>query len=251
MWEDGGAGVIVRDRRIALAFRAALLCACGSGLAMTLVGPDGELELQTLAYYTVQSNLLVFGFFATLALSTASALRRDGPLGPVPSWPGLKGMVTLAILVTMLVYHFVLVPSILADPASTYRPFGPADLLVHYAGALMALADWMLFDPKPGFRPADPLRWLAVPLAYLGFAIVRARLGPPLRGFGAEPVRYPYGFMDPDIIGAWPMIRNVALLGAGFLALGYAMLGLDRLMARLFRRRTRARPPVDGSAGRT
>jgi hypothetical protein len=41
--------------------------------------------------------------------------------------------------------------------------------------------------------------------------------------------RAPYYFLDPASVGAAGVAANVAVLGAGVLALGYALLAVNRL----------------------
>ncbi len=56
----------------------------------------------------------------------------------------------------MTVYHFFLAPVIFEMVG--YKPFSPNDIIVHYAIPLMVILDWLLFDPKPTYGPADPLK---------------------------------------------------------------------------------------------
>lgn len=94
---------------------------------------------------------------------------------------------------------------------------------------IMVILDWLLFDPKPTYGPADPLKWLGIPLAYFIFAVLRAQLGGELRGVNS---RYPYFFIDVDALGIGPVLLNVLLLSVGFLCIGYVLFGVDRQLGR-------------------
>lgn len=54
-------------------------------------------------------------------------------------------------------------------------------------------------------------------------------------GTTADLTPYPYVFLDPAIVGAGSVIGFCAAMLAGFIALGYIMYGIDRLMASLSR----------------
>ena len=118
-----------------------------------------------------------------------------------------------------------------------------SNLTVHLVVPLMAVADWLLFDRKGSIRPFDPVRWLALPLYYLVFALVAAPLGATYRG-GA---RYPYFFIDANLIGWSGVAVNVVLVGVAFLALGYAVFAVDRLLGRLSESRGGPLGEVDAS----
>lgn len=128
----------------------------------------------------------------------------------------------------MLVYHFVLAPQLFAMQ-SEYRPFTPRDILIHYATPFCVIVDWLLFVPKGRYRWYHPLAWLLLPLEYLLFAMLRAEVGGPLPGGG----RYPYFFLDLDVLGWGRLQANVAVLAVAFAVLGYLGYGLDRLLGRV------------------
>lgn len=43
----------------------------------------------------------------------------------------------------------------------------------------MVIGDWLLFDKKGLMKKKDPLLWLAIPYAYLVFALFWGRFGKP------------------------------------------------------------------------
>lgn len=128
----------------------------------------------------------------------------------------------------MLVYHFVLVPRVFAT-ASDYRPFSMHDLLIHYLTPISVIIDWLLFVPKGRYRWTHPLAWLLLPVGYWVFAMLRAEVGGPLPGGG----RYPYFFLDLDVLEWGRLLANVAVLAVAFAVLGYLGYGLDRLLGRI------------------
>lgn len=221
----------IRNRALALAFRLILVAGCLCGLYLISGLSKGAFSPLLLSYYTIQSNLLVLALFVVLAIRTWRDLRNAGVSGTSTCSPHVKGAVMLTITVTLLVYHFMLVPTMFTMHPE-YRPFTLQDVLVHYFTPLMALCDWLLFDPKGRFRWFDPLLWLSLPFAYLIFAFVRAQLlSEPFPGGS----RYPYFFMDVDQLG-WGVAPWLLGLSVGLLALGYLIYGVDRGLGALARR---------------
>lgn len=115
------------------------------------------------------------------------------------------------------------------------------NLLAHLILPAMALADWLLFCPKGGFRPLDPLRWQAVPVAYYGAVLGLARLG--VRYYGGA--RYPYPFLDPIRSSPGAVLLRVALIAACWLLAGHGLLALDTALAA---RRGRQKAGAENSA---
>ena len=188
-----------------------------AGLVLTASGPATVTGL--LPYFTIQSNL-AYGIFAAWA-----AFR--GRVTP----PVLKGAVTLYVAITGLVYHLVL-----TNPASGFA-LGPVhrtpaeaigNQLLHTVVPLLAVLDWLVFDPRGRFRWRYAAYWLAFPLAYLAFALVR----------GLIVDKYPYPFIDVRELGYDGVSVSTAGFAAAFWILGLAFVAIDRWGGRL-RARTR------------
>jgi hypothetical protein len=184
----------------------------------------GAAVLNTLSYYTLQSNIVVLVFF--VAWLIYSYLRRDR--APSARYYTIKGGVIVCIALTLLVFHFMLRPTMFAMGGGDSYLVSPANLIVHYVVPLMTLADWLLFDKKGQFRRLDPIKWLLIPLAYLIFALVRAQFAT----FGSGS-RYPYFFMDIDKYGVGQVAINCLFITFGLLVLGYVIylvdLGLSKI----------------------
>ncbi len=193
------------------ALRMAGAVAALTGVALLFVSEHGTPD--TFVYFTTQSNLLVGCCFLWGAL--AALLPRGAATGP-PSV--LRGAVTLYILVTFLVFHLVL-----ANPASGFSAdavqFGSVqNVLLHTVTPLLALLDWVLVDAgRPRLRWAA--LWLAYPVAYLVFALVR----------GARVHRYPYPFLDVESLGYRGVGTVAAVLFVVFWLLGLLVIAAGRL----------------------
>ncbi|MGN9779217.1 Pr6Pr family membrane protein [Micromonospora sp. H33] len=205
----------LRRRRAAVALRLAMVFSVLAGIVLTALGPATVTGL--LPYFTIQSNVAV-GLFAGYAAWRAHQDR------PEPR-PALKGAVTLYITITGVVYHLVL-----ANPASPFamsqpdRAFGEAlgNQFLHTVVPLLALADWALFDRRGRLRPRYAVWWLAFPLGYLGFALVR----------GLLVERYPYPFIDARELGYDGVGVSATFFAFAFWLLGLVFVGVDRGLAR-------------------
>lgn len=204
-----------RDPRLVGGFRATIVLAAIAGVVLTAAGPPTVLGL--LPYFTIQSNVAVGAFAAYAVLRARHADVEPSPL--------LKGAVTLYISITALVYHLLL-----ANPASPFAMTQPdrdpvatlGNLLLHTVVPLLAVLDWLVFDTRGRFRWRYPLYWLAFPLAYLGFALVR----------GLVVDRYPYPFIDAGELGYAGVGLSTVFFAFAFWVLGLAFVLIDRGLRR-------------------
>ncbi|SCE71361.1 hypothetical protein GA0070607_0670 [Micromonospora coriariae] len=211
----------LRRRRAAAVLRPAVVLSVLAGIALTALGPATVTGL--LPYFTIQSNVAV----GALALYAGLNAWRDRPDPP----SALRGAVTLYITITGVVYHLVL-----ANPASPFamaqpdRAAGEAlgNQLLHTVVPLLAVADWVLFDKRGRLRPRYAAWWLAFPLAYLGFALLR----------GLVVHGYPYPFLDAGELGYAGVAISALSFAVAFWLLGLLFVGIDRTLSR----RTATRP---------
>ncbi|WP_309238245.1 Pr6Pr family membrane protein [Actinoplanes aureus] len=182
-----------------------------------------------IVFYTCQSNLIVLGYFAG---ALYWMVRRRTVEAPAPR---LRGPVTLWILITCLISHFVLnhgaspLPG-LADPDPGTALANWSLFLVHYVVPVMVVADWAAFGPRRLAPWRDLPLWLLFPLGYGVTSVFRAIL------FPAAPNRYPYPFLDPALHGGYDGVAvQMLTLAVYFAVLGALLIGIDRLGARLSR----------------
>ncbi|MFC9841995.1 Pr6Pr family membrane protein [Streptomyces sp. NPDC060223] len=197
--------------RPALWWRAAVVLAAGTGLA---------LETSSLVYFTVDSNVIVFGYFIGAVYWMVQRGTTEAPA------PRLRGAAVLYITITGLVAHFTLndganpLPGLVSGPD---RLEHWALFLVHYVTPVMVLLDWVLLKPRNASRWKDVPLWLAFPLGYALLVLVRAALFPDF----VTP--YPYFFLDPTTNGYGWVAGQIALMTVEFALIAAAVVGLDRL----------------------
>lgn len=188
-------------------------------------------------YFTIQSNLLLTVYFAVLLART---LRTSDP--GAAFLPAAKGAVTLWIVITGSVFNLLL-----ANPASPFYQVQEEShymwdsVLLHVVTPLAALIDWLVFGPRGALRWRHALVWLAYPLAYLAFALIRGALV-------TTGMRYPYPFVDVAESGYALVAINCVVLAVAFYLLGLGLVAADRWLARGRRTREPDAPPAAETA---
>lgn len=190
----------------------------------------GTPNATTLLFYTMVSNLLCLVWVALLVVRTARDLRRAGTSGTSTPSPRASGAVMMAITVTMLIYLVVLVPARFADGDSDI--FSLTDNLIHIITPLLVIVDWLIFVPKGEFRWIDPLLWTLIPYAYLVWAFAYGALG----GEFTPGQKYPYPFMDVDVLGVGGVTQWIVALTLALIVVGLVFVAIDRTLAALARR---------------
>ncbi len=198
------------------AFRVLVALAALTGVALDTIESDDLGRL--FSYFTVQSNLLlaiVFAWSAHRAWTARPALA-----------PRITGGALLYISITGLVFHFVLSNDASGFAMTSQRtPLeSVANHLLHTATPLAAALDWLLLTAPGGFLVRQAWQWLAYPLLYLPFALIRGALLTP----GTDG-RYPYPFLDVDLHGYAGILGNAVVFGLAFYGLALVLALLDRI----------------------
>jgi Na+-driven multidrug efflux pump len=175
--------------------------------------------LRFVAYFTIQSNVLVL-------VSTAALARDPGRCRGVLRI--VRTAAVTGILVTGLVHWFLLRPLLHLHGADLV-----ADRLLHLVVPLLALAGWLVFGPRPVMSRRSSLWATTWPLGWLMVILVQ----------GAATGWYPYPFLDHREHG-W---GHVAVVCAGILVLWFALLLGERTYDRQRPPAPHSEPTVTGS----
>jgi hypothetical protein len=187
--------VVVRIARLAFA---------GLGIAAVVAAvtaTTGSLG-NFFSYFTIESNLLA------IVVLLAGGLAAPHGRG----WVYLRGAATLFIVITGIVYAALLAHAEVGLTAAWIND------TLHRVIPLVLLADWLLFPPWAAIGYRAALGWLAGPLAYFGYSLIR---GPVVHW-------YPYPFLDPRHPGGYGRVALYAVVLAvvmGLLALGVNAIG--------------------------
>lgn len=183
-----------------------------------------EMRPDAFVYYTNLSNLLVWIYFTAAFLLS---LFPDTAVGRLTLSPTVRLSVMMCILITMLIYHFLL-----SKTDREYNPEGFAradNLLVHYIVPALVVAEWLLFADKSSLSAVSAAVWIVLPLAYVTFStIYGSRRTEPLYKTDST---YPYPFVDLERIGAKRFLLNCAGLLVIFFLLALAMVFIGGLIS--------------------
>lgn len=152
-------------------------------------------------FFTILTNTII------LVLMTLIAAGRN------PDARLVKAAV-IAIIVVGLVYHWLLAHLVELSGLTLLVDHG-----VHTIVPLLCLSWWIAWAPKPGFFAGDLLLWIAWPVIYCIYILVRAS------GSGF----YPYPFLDLPEIGWTGLATNVVGLTIGFIVIGLILTAIGRV----------------------
>ncbi len=173
--------------------------------------PEGLDVANYLSYFTNESS-----FFAGAVLAVSGLL----PRGRLPRWwDGVRGAAAVYGAVTFVVFAVLLEGTPAAGETTPW-----VDFVLHKLMPVVLVVDWLLL---PSAYPAGwwrVLAWMAYPVAYLAYALVR----------GAAIGWYPYPFLDPrGPAGYAGLVTSAGAVVAGFLAAAILFDLLGRLRRRL------------------
>lgn len=194
-----------------------------AGIILTLKNTTSIKYL--LSYYTTQSNILCFIVFVAFLIGDIGKYNyRETRWYPI-----LKGSITIAILVTAIIYLGVLLPNHLVMYTISYQGmFGKklGNLLVHAISPAMVVGDYV-FDEKGKFTRWNPPMWLFFPIAYVVF--VYSGKGKFYSIGGSR--EFAYFFLDYKQIGIKKVVLCIIAIAIGIMALGYIFVFLDYKLA--------------------
>ena len=186
--------------------RAFMFLAAFTGVYLEITKHGG---LGMLLYYTVLSNLLVMIFTGYLLWK----MRREGDYWQSSSLLRLKGGITMCIMITCVIYHFMLAPL-------TKDFYRLENFLCHYIVPLWFLVDTIIFDKSRQYKWFDPIVWTVLPLLYMGFAILNGfvlKMDVP----NAKDSPFPYFFLNVNKYGWGFVFRWAAIIFVAYMVSGY------------------------------
>jgi hypothetical protein len=182
---------IVIDVAAALVIQLALILTGGpdpnTGETVATVG-IGTRMIQTLSFFTIQSNILVLIVAATLVVNP----NRDGRI-----WRVLRLDALLGITITGLVFDLILIHYVHPSGWQLVATIG-----FHYIAPWATLLGWLLFGPRPRIDRSTMVWAFGWPIAWIAYTFIR----------GALIDWYPYPFLDVQEIGYLAAIRNTGFV---------------------------------------
>ena len=180
--------------------------------------------------FTNVSNMFAWGYFLVAAIQLVTS----GDDGAEVFAPQAKYTAMISLLITALIAHFMLFDAMFKDGQLVLHL-----VVLHYVVPIMALLDWLLFDEKGKMVVWGPFAWLSLAAVYLVVVMVGAGpLGLDLGGGTTAGVtRYPYTFLDPAISGVGGVALFIGAMVVAFVAIGYLIFGIDKILGRVANRK--------------
>ena len=187
-----------------MTFHVRLWVACVAAIAIaTLVLQTGvDLAAGDGLFGSLWAQARYFTNLTVLAVALIFGVQAVGGRWLHPGW---SAAITVWIVLVGVVYHALL--------AATHHPEG-WDVLVnisqHTVLPALVLLSWATIAPRQGLLPRHAVLWVAYPMGYAAYAIIR----------GVLDGKFPYFFLDPVKTGVPGVIGYVLGLGALFLLVG-------------------------------
>jgi hypothetical protein len=165
--------------------------------------------LNFFSYFTIQSNLIGAAVFLVAAANWRTGRSRVFEL--------IRGAAVVYLTVTFVVFALLLS----GTNVDTAIPW--VNAVLHQLFPLVVIADWLIDPPRWAISVRQSLVWLAYPLAWTAYTLVR----------GAMVNWYPYPFLNPANGG----YGNVAVYVVAILVFGAAICAIVAWIGAVLRRR--------------
>jgi hypothetical protein len=169
------------------------------------VAPVAETNLRFFSFFTILTNILVAVYFTMIVLNIKNRSVNA---------PGTLTAITLYISVVGLVYQLVLRQ--LWTPTGMQRI---VDEMLHSVVPVLVIIYWYLYENKSLVGYKQIPRWLAYPLIYLFYILIRGIFA----GF------YPYPFVDVVKLGLQKVLENSVMLMLLFIGLAAIFIKIGKV----------------------
>lgn len=173
------------------------------------------LGVKGLLYFTNLSNLLCLIYFTILiVLTLLKKVNRND------NYYIIKGMVTMAITITMFMYNLVLSGD---DGMGVFIGHQLECNMVHLVVPLMVIFDYIMFGEKGNLKKEYPIIWSLILIIYQFFVIIYVALG----GTFMDNLTYPYFYMDINKYGTLGIVFNLLIIYIFFVGYGTIVQKID------------------------
>ena len=202
--------------KISLIYKVIIIIVCAIGLFINIkIAPGKEIFL----YFTILSNIACLIFYTTVVTLYLMKKLKKNNLYYI-----FKGMVTMAITLTFIIFQLFL-----SENNTFYQLHPIANNFVHLFTPLLVIFDYIIFGEKGNLKKSYPLIWSGILIAYPVICYIYTFLG----GTFADGSKYPYFYMD---IGKYGIIRvavNCLVIYVCYIAYGYLIYYLDNKIGKV------------------
>ena len=214
-------------RTASLIFKGFMLGAAFLGLFLNLGIPEGHFNIKMFNYFTIIANIMAFAYLLGYFIHF---LRNRNTFDVVNTvwFPAFKYATLVSTTVTIIVAHFLLGGGTWFDDADNFIWATP---IQHYIIPICFLLDWLIFDKKGSVKLTHVGFGLLMPIIYLAYVLIRVNVFNS--SFDLVPgSRYPYSFLDLDVLPLSTFLTIIAALVVLFVVLGLIFYAVDRFLAR-------------------
>ena len=218
---------MIKNRTLQLIYQT-VYCTLALVGSVACLGIFDDIKLFRWDFYVYFTNLSNFLCFGVMLVALIQTIKRKED-GYVTATPLLKFIGMLGILLTFLVFNFMLAGAEGREPQLNWRI---GSICFHVVLPIMYIADWFLFYERKKTTWRYPIASISFPLAYAIFLLIHAAIlgfdTSILTPTGATLI-YPYFFVNLETQGVPGVLMWIAILSVAFVAMGFAFYGLDRL----------------------
>lgn len=212
---------MIKNRVAQLIYRVVFLTVSVFGILDSFGLYAGQTPgLECLLWYTSLSNFLCFGVMLAVTISTVKLVAKGALMGHNTVCRKLKFYATIAILVTFLVYNFLLADGIFEPGWNNL-----SNITKHIVCPLLFVFDCLLFDEHHSLKWHDCLLCTALPLVYVAFILIRGAILPP----DYAGTVYPYFFLDAGELGYGGVAIWVSVLLVIFVVIAFFFYVYDKI----------------------
>ncbi len=182
-------------------------------------------------FYVHFTNLSNYLCAIIMFLELRDTAKRSGD-SFVTTFPLVKFIALLGILLTFIIYNFVLAPR-----RDIQDSFVVASVTLHIILPLMYTFDYVLFYEHGKVKWYYPILSTIFPLLYAAFIYIHAaiyRFDSSIYYPGRkDPFIYPYFFLDLDKYGVVGVAKYIVIILIVFVVFGYLIVLIDKLFSKV------------------
>jgi hypothetical protein len=209
--------------KVTLSFLFKLLIFSLSTLGVYLTVRDAAYPIEALSYFTTIINIFTAFFYAFFIIELV--LRK----GPRPLLRFFKQSLMVYLIMTMLVYSFILIPFITAEQIN-YQVFSGKDLLIHYVVPIIVLIDYFWFEEKGKLKSFYAFTNLLNILFYVVYLYLYIFFGGRFHS-GSNLTIYPYFFLNIERTGLIQVLLICSNILIVVVFVGWVIYMIDKLIS--------------------
>ena len=172
--------------------------------------------------YASLINLVAFGFMLSILI-----MEMRNKFYQTNLFHTFRGILLVGLFSMFFIYYFII-----SWNETNFNFFNLANIFAKILSPFVFFLDYIFFDKKQEFKIAEISAFLLAPVFYVIFVFISALLGGTFYvNFNAlDFSKFPYFFLNVDLIGLDKVCFWVLGIGAGILALSLVLIGIDQLM---------------------